>query len=295
MLAMRWLLLYGLFQLPLLARTAARLQPCPVHGPIIVVGLPKTGTTSAAAALELLGFHTHHNTGSAAIFQWPDCSALANAMEHRYADLHASYRHCNITWIVTERKNVTSWVMSTRTHLQWLAAHGSSCVGHRTIFGNQAIVDAITNDPLHNMSRPTDRCEWEPTYLHAFYVLYYEKVHAYFKENGITNYSVLAVDAQATRGNGWQQLGPIRGRCPTPGLEFPHTNAAAAKINFKGSCDKDGPVTRSYIPNASWIRCGDWFEEADYTVAVRPDPNVEKKLMELQHRKENKQAGKKGL
>ena len=83
---------------------------------IISMGLPKTGTTATAVALQdQLGLKVAHNMGDKLLLDGnSSCNAIINTLESHYDDLY--YKHPNAKWIVTYTSNVTQWMDSVRVH-----------------------------------------------------------------------------------------------------------------------------------------------------------------------------------
>lgn len=91
---------------------------------IILMGLPKTGTTAAAQALVSLGFRVAHNQGDVL---GPTCDAIGNTLEDKYVALDG--QHPRAAWILTVSANTTAWLDSVRSHVQRVAntreSHGA--------------------------------------------------------------------------------------------------------------------------------------------------------------------------
>ena len=64
---------------------------------IIVMGLPKTGTTATATALVDVGYHVAHNQGDKLS---PQCQVLANTHESSYAELDR--KHPSAKWLIIQ-------------------------------------------------------------------------------------------------------------------------------------------------------------------------------------------------
>ena len=237
--------------------------------PIIVMGLPKTGTSSAAEAIERLGYDMVHYAPSAAPLGWPGCDGLANAAEHDYEELHARYPCAD--WVVTHSSNVTAWLGSLRTQLKKnYLANGRTwrCPATERIFGSHTDVARAVH-AKHGLS-PPGGCKFDAEYFAAFYREYYRRLFAFFTQrgnagNGTKPYRL--VDAR--RGDGWRELAPIRGRCPaTPDAPYPMANSRAGHTSdYIGRCrDPAGwaaewwlglrpKPTRPHVEAEKWTQC----------------------------------------
>ena len=80
--------------------------------PIIGMGLPKTGTTACANALQALGLSIGHNEGDIL----DRCDAIFNTLEDKFEDLDRKYPVAR--WIITYSENASAWMDSVRGHLQ---------------------------------------------------------------------------------------------------------------------------------------------------------------------------------
>jgi hypothetical protein len=79
---------------------------------IIIMGLPKSGTTAAATALKHAGFRVAHHQGDRL---GPQCDVLANTMEDGFRDLHAL--HPSASWMVLRSDNTSAWLDSVANHV----------------------------------------------------------------------------------------------------------------------------------------------------------------------------------
>jgi hypothetical protein len=80
---------------------------------IVGMGLPKTGTTSTAVALQNAGMHVAHNQGDRLSKK---CNVIINTMEDQYETL--AVKHPNASWIVTWTWNATAWYESVQKHVR---------------------------------------------------------------------------------------------------------------------------------------------------------------------------------
>ena len=80
---------------------------------IIVMGLPKTGTTSVAQALSHLGYKVSHNQGDT--LNNGRCNVIANTLEFQYPELYEKYP--NATWVLTYTANTSAWFDSFAYHI----------------------------------------------------------------------------------------------------------------------------------------------------------------------------------
>ena len=83
----------------------------PGHVKIISMGLPKTGTTATASALELAGLQVSHNNGDTLA---RGCDVIINTWEDKYDRLHET--HSRARWIVTLSADVDAWAQSVSMH-----------------------------------------------------------------------------------------------------------------------------------------------------------------------------------
>jgi hypothetical protein len=243
---------------------AATVSPMePPLAPVIVMGLPKTGTTSTAAALETLGIHTRHCCGNEyGAIKWPGCGGIANMGEHRYRFFYEQYGHA-ATWVLTER-NLSAWLASNKRHLARLQNRSGSCHGSFNIFAGQGrggpatVIQALeANVSTASLKRPVwGSCADTPGWNAAFYTEYYKQIRDFFREKGIS-YTVVNVDLNV---NPWEQLGPIHGRCPAESVshDFPQVNNASHVVGFRGTCGRNGPLNASsakLVLPVAWNPC----------------------------------------
>ena len=230
------------------------------------MGLPKTGTSSVAEAVERLGFNMHHYAPSVAPLAWLGCDGLANAAEHEYASLHATYPCA--TWIVTHSANVSAWGASLKRQItKNLHANSKAwrCPAIERIFGNHTDVTQALAHASHGALAPPIGCRFEHAFFAAFYAEYYRRLFAFFDARRVT-YRVVDV---RKGDNSWRALGPIRGRCPVaPDAPFPMANSRAAKTSdYIGRCRDPRawsaewwlglrpPPTRPPAAAEQWVTC----------------------------------------
>ena len=79
---------------------------------IISMGLPKTGTTATAHALNGVGYHVAHNQGDRLSSK---CNGIANTMEEFFEAL--DHKHQRAKWIITYSRNASSWLDSVNNHV----------------------------------------------------------------------------------------------------------------------------------------------------------------------------------
>mmetsp|Transcript_18410 Transcript_18410/g.39565 ORF Transcript_18410/g.39565 Transcript_18410/m.39565 type:complete len:174 (+) Transcript_18410:65-586(+) len=77
---------------------------------VIIMGLPKTGTTSLANAFQALGYNVSHGMGDTLVTSSGRCNVIVECMVHQYKELDKN--HPNATWVISYSKNVTQWVDS---------------------------------------------------------------------------------------------------------------------------------------------------------------------------------------
>lgn len=84
---------------------------------VIAMGLPKTGTTATAVALQKLGLRVSHDNGDVLYADAngsPTCNVLSNTLENKYHVLHESYPQA--LWMVTYSRDVKAWFNSVQAH-----------------------------------------------------------------------------------------------------------------------------------------------------------------------------------
>ena len=169
--------------------------------------------------------------GQAASLEWAGCDGLANAAEHDYPALHASYP-CAL-WVVAHASNVSQWLDSLKHQLQKnVRRHGRAwrCPAAQRIFGRgNAIAARVERDTGR---APPDGCAFDATYHAAFYRSYYAALFAF-----LANASVPYRRLDVRHGDGWASLGGVRGRCPLPNAPFPSANSRSAHTgDYVGRC-----------------------------------------------------------
>lgn len=222
------------------------------------MGLPKTGTTSTAQALQALGYHVSHNQGDTLPVtnngktnskNSQSCNVIANTHELQYRTLHQ--RHPTATWIVTYSENVTAWIDSFAYHFSFHQKHYSLTKLKRAHqqFGlsrkdNKNKENGGDNDDefqtLVKQDYPAGRehdatAGYEFMLRHAdfyerFYQKYYDDLFAFLHENIVMTEThqqstIPIVDVRA--GSGYETLAAVtlNGTQPVnPHLPFPHVN-----------------------------------------------------------------------
>ena len=211
--------------------------------PLIVIGLPKTGTSSIAEAIERLGFNMMHNAPSADALSWPGCDGLANAAEHEYEEMHRRYPCA--TWIVAYSSNRSQWLGSLNHQLAKNSRRrGWTCPAAQRIFGDgnpiAAEVKATTG------ITPPSGCAFDAAYHGAFHKAYYRRLFGFFSSVSLPHRLL-----DVRKGHGWRELGPIRGRCPAPATRFPSANSRSAQTaDYVGRCEVLNP---SFGPLSRWF------------------------------------------
>ena len=114
-----------------------------VVGKIISPGLPKTGTTTLADSLHLLGFNMLHGEGNFVYNTW--CDGITNGLEHQYEKLYKDFPIA--TWIVTYSRNVSLWVKSLSKHLVNCASR-TGCKAIKRIFSEPRISSTLADRGL---------------------------------------------------------------------------------------------------------------------------------------------------
>jgi hypothetical protein len=242
--------------------------------PIIVAGLPKTGTTTLTNAIELLGFNMGHNlrhtpAAGKALLSIPECNGIANMAEHEYETLHDAFP--NATWIVLFSHNRSAWLHSLSGQLARNSADQHEkkpedrCQGAQLIFGRDkerpAREVAIAAQRSTNRSQPRG-CALDEQYHDAFYTLYYERLFDFLSRKGVP-FRLIDVRQNAS----WGELQPLQGRCARPGVTFPVSNTETSPTNKStknsdmGRCAKiregnnSDPEQRATTAPTTWRDC----------------------------------------
>merc|ERR1712113_1171511 len=147
---------------------------------IIVMGLPKTGTTATAAALVDVGYHVAHNQGDKLSRR---CQVIANTLESRYAEL--DQKHPNATWLITYSANASQWVDSVQAHVKRHHPPEKSlpCNFYGCAMG---LADGVQKSFVYNATATaTNKGNFIPEgallELLAAYRLYYDRLFTYFQ------------------------------------------------------------------------------------------------------------------
>lgn len=197
---------------------------------IIVMGLPKTGTTSVAVALKALGYNVSHNQGDT--LSTGRCNVIANTMELQYPQLRSRYPRA--TWIVTYASNASAWFDSFAYHVCFHGGGGEGCDRKRVeYFHSKFDIDGtIFEDFPENGTREnvwSFLLDHRGTYV-AFYERYYLGLFRFLLDDrqrpASSQTSVPVVDVRA--GGGYEALAPVtlNGTEPVDAtLPFPHANS----------------------------------------------------------------------
>jgi len=188
---------------------------------IIVMGLPKTGTTSLAQAFRALGYNVSHNMGDTL----GRCKVIANTMEYQYKQLDR--KHPEATWVITYAKNATQWVDSWITHLsQQNHKFGVIAQTHEKLHMNRSLFLMGFPDgeyPVRTQRATRTFMEKHAQDYEAHYQKYYRELFDYFGDR--MQYMPI-VDVRA--GDGYDKLFSIarnHSDVITPGVPFPHANS----------------------------------------------------------------------
>jgi hypothetical protein len=162
---------------------------------VISMGLPKTGTTSVAVALQQqLRLRVAHNRGDVLAH----CDALVNTMEDAFAELHS--KHPSARWIITYSDNASAWLVSVREHIKhdfherripYADKRHLQCRMYGCAMGLEEGVHA----PLFPLDATTGwiRPSHEPNLLAAYH-RYYSRLFAFF-----TSRQFAIVDVRSNR------------------------------------------------------------------------------------------------
>lgn len=167
---------------------------------IFGIGLSKTGTTSLAKALELLGFRVDHR-GGAFVHRTP--AELAH-LDGATDELATSYR------LLDERYPGAKFILTIRASESWL----KSCSHHFRqplepgTWGTQQI-EALYGTTVFDREK-----------FLAGYARHRREVEEYFRHRP---HDLLVIDVSA--GEGWGRLCPFLGR-PIPAESFPKENVS---------------------------------------------------------------------
>jgi hypothetical protein len=173
---------------------------------VVVVGLPKTGTSSMTDAMHMLGFNLMHGRGGRNVLSGTKCDGLANTMEHEYESLYKEFPES--AWFITKPSNVTRWLESLKFHLAYSKINFSPvCRGAHAIFGLPALRNWVTSTT--GLSQPVDCDFGGGAYLKVYFEEYYRRVLAFFTDNNIPH---TVVDVFG--GLKWDLLAQGTGRCP---------------------------------------------------------------------------------
>jgi hypothetical protein len=140
---------------------------------VVVVGLPKTGTSSMTAAMHMLGFNLMHGHGGASVLSGTKCDGLANTMEHEYESLYKEFPES--VWFITKPGNVTRWLESLEFHLAYSKKnYNPECSGAHRIFGFPALREWVASTT--GLSQPTGCDFGGGAYLKVYFEEYYRRV-----------------------------------------------------------------------------------------------------------------------
>jgi hypothetical protein len=214
----------------------SRIRPLPKNdtiGPfteqqIIVMGLPKTGTTSVAYALAALGYNVSHDTGDT--LSSGRCNVIINTHETLYKHLDKKYP--NATWFFTYSQNASQWFDSFQYHFAYHPTPlGSSLARMQKC--NRKFQWNLTqwqwNDFPSQNKLSSEGIGAQATYdffgrhkefFLNYYGSYYHDLFQLFEGRDVP-----IVDVRA--GDGYNQLASVtlNGTQPTnPSVDFPNTN-----------------------------------------------------------------------
>jgi len=195
---------------------------------LIVMGLPKTGTTSVARALLDLNLSVAHNQGD----QLPFCDAIANTLENKYEHLAKMYPFA--LWVVTYAA-FDDWFSSALLHeestgCRWPSSLRALCGStdalwiERTISANTGLSPPQPASAEFRANCSTSMRASRP-YLREAHRLYYTRLR-YF----LSHRHHAWVDVR--RGAGWRELEhAFDGRVLPPSWDIPllKTNAHQGK------------------------------------------------------------------
>ncbi|KAL7553858.1 hypothetical protein ACHAWF_017191 [Thalassiosira exigua] len=192
---------------------------------VIVMGVPKTGTTSVALALAALGYRVSHNQGDT--LKSGKCNAIANTMESQYHHLY--HEHPGATWIITHSSNISAWFDSMSYHI---AYHGRSKDMGRQIYDMhdrlQMNTDILHSFPVNSATRNATfefMVEHRDVYTKG-YERYYKNLFAFLSENSPRHQSAVPIiDVRA--GDGFNKLVHVTRNGTRPvdaSMPFPHAN-----------------------------------------------------------------------
>ena len=195
---------------------------------IISPGLPKTGTTTLADSLHLLGLNLQHGVGNSFVNNW--CDGVTNGLEHEYESLHRLFPTAK--WIVTYSKNITLWAISLKKHLAYFTPI-TGCKGNKKIFSEPSIINALaakgltmpTN--LKGLTTFTNFCNFsDGKFYKAFYNEYYRRLFTWLNTTGV-RYLIFDVRNNIS----WNDLAEVVLRCPNNNTAFPHSNKYYDKLS----------------------------------------------------------------
>lgn len=194
---------------------------------IIVMGLPKTGTTSVAQALQALGYKVSHNQGDT--LANGHCNVIANTLEMEYEQLSLKYPAA--TWIVTYSANATAWMESFAYHYSYHQKKFS--LNKIRKVHDQFRIDTSILDDFPADQRDSVETGYRFLWHHrdvylAFYEQYYARLVDYLTSRHLPqgDDNIPIVDVRA--GSGYDVLAavtrngtrPVNARMP-----FPHANS----------------------------------------------------------------------
>ncbi|KAL7553505.1 hypothetical protein ACHAWF_016788, partial [Thalassiosira exigua] len=192
---------------------------------IIVMGAPKTGTTSVALALVALGYQVSHNQGDT--LKSGKCNAIANTMESQYRQLYNE--HPGATWIITHSSNISAWFDSVSFHHGY---HGKGRKGLRSRLHDLHERLQMNTDILHSFPVNATRkaafefmVEHRGVYMDG-YKSYYENLFEFLSEKRPHDQSSTAIiDVRA--GDGFDKLVDVTRngtQLVDASVSFPHAN-----------------------------------------------------------------------
>lgn len=177
---------------------------------IIGVGISKTGTSSLAAALQMLGVSSVHNAYPHQIEQ--AIALVDNPAASRYRELDVMYPH-------------SKFILTTRERHAWL----ESCRKHWDRVRLETAPAQVRFEYQWCRARIFGRLDFDPDNHWQCYVKHVEEVRAYFQNRPK---DLLEIDV--TRGDGWERLCEFL-QVPAPPFPFPWKNRAPENLAVSGS------------------------------------------------------------
>jgi hypothetical protein len=169
-------------------------------GKIFGIGLSRTGTTSLAKALSMLGYNAIHARGLDHIEQYEASTDVPVAARYRQLDK----RYPNSRFILTVRE-MESWLESCRQHYE-------SYKPFELRNFKQATEYAFCRGVLYGID------DFDRDVFRDAYQRYVDGVHEYFKDRPQD-----LLELNIVGGEGFEKLAPFLGR-PVPDAAFPKSN-----------------------------------------------------------------------